>query len=144
LTRAGTAFRLADAIRLVEEVVAVPCSILTVRLAGQHLASWRMIAGQRWIRHSNSNLAARLNLFWFFRTHLYLAEAPFSPLQGASIMKHEYRAHVINRHGCVIGRVIIACDNAASAKSRVERLVAIHSLELWEGERKIARFEAVR
>jgi hypothetical protein len=60
-------------------------------------------------------------------------------------MKHEYRAHVINRHGCVIGRVIIACDNDASAKSRVERLVAIHSLELWEeGERKIARFEAVR
>ena len=34
--------------------------------------------------------------------------------------------------------------NDASAKSRVERLVAIHSLELWEGERKIARFEAVR
>jgi hypothetical protein len=59
-------------------------------------------------------------------------------------MKHEYRAHVINRHGCVIGRVIIACDNDASAKSRVERLVAAHPLELWDGERKIARFEAVR
>jgi len=40
--------------------------------------------------------------------------------------------------------VKIACDNDASAKSRVERLVAVHPLELWDGERKIARFEAVR
>jgi hypothetical protein len=93
---------------------------------------------------TNSNLAGRLNLFLVFPDTLVSREAPFSPLQGASVMKHEYRAHVINRHGRVIGRVIIACDNDASAKSRVERLVAIHSLELWEGERKIARFEAVR
>ena len=85
-----------------------------------------------------------LEPFLVFPDTLVSREAPFSPLQGASVMKHEYRAHVINRHGCVIGRVIIACDNDASAKSRVERLVAAHPLELWDGERKIARFEAVR
>ena len=87
---------------------------------------------------------AVLNLFWFFLTHLYLARLRPHHLQGALAMEHEYRAHVINRHGRVIGRVKIACDNDASAKSRVERLVAAHHLELWDGERKIARFEAVR
>jgi hypothetical protein len=59
-------------------------------------------------------------------------------------MKHSYRAYVINRNGYLIGRVIIACDDDASAKSRVEKLVAVHALELWDGERKIAAFEPRR
>jgi hypothetical protein len=59
-------------------------------------------------------------------------------------MKHNYRAYVINRNGCVIGRVKIACDDDASAKSRVEKLVAIHALELWDGERKLAAFVPAR
>jgi hypothetical protein len=59
-------------------------------------------------------------------------------------MKHNYRAYVINRSGYLIGRVRIACDDDASAKSRVEKLVAVHALELWDGERKIAAFEPRR
>ena len=56
-------------------------------------------------------------------------------------MKHNYRAYVISRDGYVIGRVRIACNDDASAKSRVEKLVALHALELWDGERKVAAFE---
>jgi hypothetical protein len=59
-------------------------------------------------------------------------------------MKHHYRAYAIDRDGYVIGRVKIASDDDASAKSRVEQLVAIHTLELWDGERKIAAFEPRR
>jgi hypothetical protein len=56
-------------------------------------------------------------------------------------MKHNYRAYVISQTGYVIGRVKIACNDDASAMSRVEKLVAIHALELWDGERKNAGFE---
>jgi hypothetical protein len=59
-------------------------------------------------------------------------------------MKHDYRAYVINQNGYLIARVKIACDDDASAKSRVEKLVAVHALELWDGERKIAAFEPRR
>jgi hypothetical protein len=59
-------------------------------------------------------------------------------------MKHNYRAYVINRNGYVIGRVVIPCNDDASAKFRVEKLVAVHALELWDGERKIAGFEPRR
>jgi hypothetical protein len=57
-------------------------------------------------------------------------------------MKHNYWAHMIGRNGRVIGRVVIACDDDASAKSRVEQLVDGQALELWDGDRKIAAFEA--
>jgi hypothetical protein len=56
-------------------------------------------------------------------------------------MKHHYRAYAINRNGYVIGSVKIACGDDASAKSRVEQLVAVHTLELWDDGRKIAAFE---
>jgi hypothetical protein len=59
-------------------------------------------------------------------------------------MKHKYRAYVIDRNGYVIARVKIACNDDASAMSSVQKLVAIHALELWDGERKIAGFEPPR
>ena len=59
-----------------------------------------------------------------------------------SMMNKRYWANIIGQNGRVIGRVAIAGGDDASAKSRVERLVSIHPLELWDGERKIAAFPA--
>jgi hypothetical protein len=59
------------------------------------------------------------------------------PLQG-------YRAFVIGLDGHVIDRVDLFCASEEDARERARQLVDGHAIELWEGTRRIERFEPPR
>lgn len=54
---------------------------------------------------------------------------------------HGYRAFVIGRDGHVMGRVDLLCADEEEAKERARQLVDGHAIELWEGSRRIERFD---
>jgi hypothetical protein len=52
----------------------------------------------------------------------------------------EYRALVLTREGNVIDLHELTCLNEEEAKGKARRLAESDSVELWEGARRIARF----
>ncbi|MBR0712916.1 hypothetical protein [Bradyrhizobium liaoningense] len=52
-----------------------------------------------------------------------------------------YRAFVLTFEGDVIQSVDLVCATEENAKSMAEQLVDVHPVELWDGPRRIARFE---
>lgn len=52
-----------------------------------------------------------------------------------------YRAFVLTFEGHVINAVDLVCATEENAKALAERLVEANPVELWDGPRRIARFE---
>ena len=57
------------------------------------------------------------------------------------IPMQEYRAFVIGPGGRVVNRIDLLCADEAEARERASRLVEGEAIELWEGPRRIERFE---
>ena len=53
----------------------------------------------------------------------------------------EYRAYIIGVDGHFVRAVEILCPDDDAAKEYAKSLVDGHDVELWQGERKIAKFE---
>lgn len=52
----------------------------------------------------------------------------------------EYRAYVIGPDGHIESRIDIVCRDEIDAKERAKALVDDHDIELWHGDRAIAKF----
>jgi hypothetical protein len=52
----------------------------------------------------------------------------------------QYRAFVLSFEGSAIGLVELSCDDEAEAIKCAKALVEDKPVELWEGARRIARF----
>ena len=57
---------------------------------------------------------------------------------------HSYRAFVLDEDGHVFRRIDLECQNDEVAKHQAELLVDGHAIELWDGTRKLAKFEPHR
>lgn len=54
----------------------------------------------------------------------------------------DYRAYVIGDDGHIIRRIdLIACANDDVAKEKAKQLVDGYAIELWDGARRITRFD---
>jgi hypothetical protein len=53
----------------------------------------------------------------------------------------EYRVFLLTFEGNVIQTIALFCATEEDAKLRAQQLVESHPVELWEGPRRIARFE---
>jgi hypothetical protein len=53
----------------------------------------------------------------------------------------EYRAYIIGTDGHFLRAVEILCPDDAAAKEYAKQLVDGHDIELWQRDRKIAKFE---
>jgi hypothetical protein len=54
-------------------------------------------------------------------------------------MQH-YRAYFLDDSGCISSVVDLHCENDEQARERALQLVERHEVELWQGERFVARF----
>lgn len=52
-----------------------------------------------------------------------------------------FRAYIIGQDGHIKRRVDLMCADESEAKQQAKQLVDGHGVELWELDRKIARFE---
>jgi len=52
----------------------------------------------------------------------------------------EYRAYVMGPDGHIESRIDIVCRDEIDAKERAKALVNGHDIELWHGDRVIAKF----
>jgi hypothetical protein len=53
----------------------------------------------------------------------------------------EYRAYIIGTDGHFLRSVEILCPDDDAAKEYAKQLVDGHDIELWQGERQIAKFQ---
>ncbi len=53
----------------------------------------------------------------------------------------EYRAFIMGPDGHITSCVEMVCESVEDARQRAKRLVNGHSVELWQRDRKIDRFE---
>jgi hypothetical protein len=53
----------------------------------------------------------------------------------------EYRAYILSPDGRISKAVDIFCDDDEAAKEKAKKLVDGHDIELWQRDRKIAKFE---
>jgi hypothetical protein len=53
----------------------------------------------------------------------------------------EYRAYIIGTDGQFLRAVEILCPDDDAAKEYAKQLVDGHDIELWQGERQIAKFQ---
>jgi hypothetical protein len=53
----------------------------------------------------------------------------------------EYRAYIIGTDGHFLRAVEILCPDDDAAKEYAKQLVDGHDIELWQGERQIAKFQ---
>jgi hypothetical protein len=53
----------------------------------------------------------------------------------------EYRAYIIGSDGHFVSSVPLECADDAVATKQAERLVDGQDIELWQRDRKVARFE---
>lgn len=56
----------------------------------------------------------------------------------------DYRAYIIGRDGHFQKAVPLVCSDDEAAKKEAEQLVDGHDVELWQRDRKIARFERLK
>lgn len=52
----------------------------------------------------------------------------------------EYRAYIVGPDGHFLQRVDLVCPDDEAAKEHAKNLVDGHDVELWKGERPIAKF----
>jgi hypothetical protein len=52
----------------------------------------------------------------------------------------EYRAYIIGVDGHFVGAVELFCPDDDAAKEYAKQLVDGHDIELWQGDRHIAKF----
>ena len=57
------------------------------------------------------------------------------------VRTQEYRAYVIGPDGHITDRIDLVCVSEAEAHQWAKQLVDGHAVELWQGDRKIERFE---
>jgi hypothetical protein len=61
---------------------------------------------------------------------------------SGSMQQRAYRAFEIGKDGHFAGRIDLRyCPNDEAAKQWAKRLVDVKAIELWDGSRRIARFE---
>jgi hypothetical protein len=53
----------------------------------------------------------------------------------------EYKIHSMDRSGRIAGRVDLLCKNDEDAIRQAIAFVGLQSIELWKGDKLIARFE---
>ncbi|MGY8663063.1 hypothetical protein Q3C01_11920 [Bradyrhizobium sp. UFLA05-109] len=53
----------------------------------------------------------------------------------------DYRAYVMQPGGHIAGRIDLTCADDATAKLKAEMLAGHEVIELWQGFRRVARFE---
>ena len=53
----------------------------------------------------------------------------------------DYRAYVMEQDGHIAGRIDLRCSGDATAKLKARRLADHEVIELWQGFRRVARFE---
>ncbi|KJC37028.1 hypothetical protein UP09_27565 [Bradyrhizobium sp. LTSP885] len=53
----------------------------------------------------------------------------------------EYRAYIIGSGDLILRRLDFECPNDDAANARAKSLVNGHGVELWQGTRKVGRFE---
>ncbi|UPK28401.1 hypothetical protein [Bradyrhizobium sp. 195] len=53
----------------------------------------------------------------------------------------EYRAYVVGHDGHFTARIDLVCADDDSARERAKQLVDGQAVELWQGNRKIDRFD---
>lgn len=56
----------------------------------------------------------------------------------------EYRAYIIGQDGHFHTAVPLECADDAEAMEQAEQLIDGHDVELWQRDRKIARFDHMR
>ena len=62
------------------------------------------------------------------------------PLVGLRVA--EYRAYVVGHDGHFTGFEPLICADDAEAIEKAKRLVDVHDVELWSGERFVIRLKA--
>jgi hypothetical protein len=55
----------------------------------------------------------------------------------------EYKAYLLGPDGHVFRRIDLVCRDENAAKERAQQLAEHSGVELWQGERKIAEFQAL-
>ena len=55
----------------------------------------------------------------------------------------EYRAYLIGQDGLFFNAEFIRCENDEAAIQAARQLVDGHDVELWLGDRKVAKFDAL-
>ena len=53
----------------------------------------------------------------------------------------EYRVYVVGKDGHFQRSIQLVCSSDEAAKQEAEKLIDGHDVELWQRDRKIARFE---
>lgn len=69
-----------------------------------------------------------------------IPKLPETPARQGPAMK-TYRAFVLTPEGVVIQAIDLACETEEDAKTRVADLVTRLPIELWDGPRRVARFD---
>ena len=53
----------------------------------------------------------------------------------------EYRAYIIGADGSFVRAIELVCPDDDSAKDYAKQLVDGHDVELWQGDRQVAKFK---
>ncbi|TGN90918.1 hypothetical protein EOW77_0003535 [Bradyrhizobium yuanmingense] len=53
----------------------------------------------------------------------------------------EYKAYIVDKGGHITERIDLICEDEDVARGRAKQLVDGHAVELWQGNRKIDRFD---
>ena len=53
----------------------------------------------------------------------------------------EYRAYILGEDGHFLRAIEFTCPDDAAAKERARQLVDGHDVELWQGDRPVAKFD---
>jgi hypothetical protein len=56
----------------------------------------------------------------------------------------EYRAYIVGHDGHFTGFEPLVCADDAEAIEKAKRLINIHDVELWSGERLVTRLSAMK
>jgi hypothetical protein len=59
-------------------------------------------------------------------------------------MSDEYRACAVGPDGRILLRIDLVCEDDDAAKERAAQLVEGHAIELWKGDKLLARFEPLQ
>jgi hypothetical protein len=66
--------------------------------------------------------------------------APFARPASATLMP-EYRVYIVGTDGHFFSSQILECADDSEATEQAKQLIDGHDVELWQRDRRIARFE---
>jgi hypothetical protein len=64
-----------------------------------------------------------------------------APAGSGKCQVRHYRAYVIGRDGHFIKSIDLSCADHSAAVESAKQLIDGHDIELWQGDRKIAKFD---